>query len=115
MVYDSVGRNTFEQSLECVRPRGVLALYGQSSGPVGRLDPQILNRQGSIFLTRPSLKHHVADRDELLARAGDLFKWITAGELDVRIDRTFTLEEAPEAHRYMKARRTRGKILLLPA
>jgi NADPH2:quinone reductase len=115
VVYDSVGRNTFEQSLECVRPRGTLALYGQSSGPVGRLDPQILNRQGSIFLTRPSLGHHVADRDELLARAGDLFRWILAGELDVRMDRAFPLEDAPEAHRYMKARRTRGKVLLTPS
>jgi NADPH2:quinone reductase len=115
VVYDSVGRNTFEQSLECVRPRGTLALYGQSSGPVGRLDPQILNRQGSIFLTRPSLGHHVAGRGELLARAGDLFGWIGAGELDVRIDRSFDLEEAPAAHRYMNARRTRGKILLTPS
>lgn len=114
VVYDSVGRNTFEQSLECVRPRGTLALYGQSSGPVGRLDPQILNRQGSIFLTRPSLAHHVADRAELLARADDLFGWIEAGEVDVRVDRTFPLEDAPAAHKYMKARRTRGKILLTP-
>jgi NADPH2:quinone reductase len=114
VVYDSVGKATFEQSLDALRPRGHLVLYGQASGPVGPFDPQLLNRKGSLFLTRPSLGHHVADRDELLERATDLFRWIGAGELDVRVDRTFPLAEAADAHRYIEARKTKGKVLLVP-
>ncbi|MDQ3610040.1 MAG: quinone oxidoreductase [Actinomycetota bacterium] len=114
VVYDSVGKDTFGRSLDCLRPRGLLALYGQSSGPVDPVDPQTLNAKGSLFLTRPALAHHTAGRDELLGRAQDLFEWIASGELDVRIDRTWPLAEAPEAHRYLQARQTRGKLLLVP-
>jgi NADPH2:quinone reductase len=114
VVYDSVGKTTFQKSLNCLRPRGYLVLYGQSSGPVEPLDPQVLNAKGSLFLTRPSLGHYAADQEELTQRANDLFTWIIAGELEVRIDQTFPLSEAAEAHRYMEDRKTKGKILLLP-
>ncbi len=114
VVYDSVGRETFLRSLDCLAPRGMLALYGQSSGPVETLDPQILNRKGSLFLTRPSLAHYVADRDELLQRADDLFRWILDRSLEVRIDREWLLADAPEAHRYLEGRKTKGKLLLVP-
>lgn len=115
VVYDSVGAATFDKSLNCLSPRGYLVLYGQSSGPVSSLDPQVLAAKGSLFLTRPSLAHYAAaDRAELLERAGDLFKWMTAGELQVRIDQTFPLAEAAEAHRYLEGRKTRGKLLLIP-
>jgi len=114
VVYDSVGKTTFDKSLNCLARRGYLVLYGQSSGPVGPFDPQILNAKGSLFLTRPSLGHYVADRGELLGRASDLFAWMIAGELQVRIDRTFPLAEAGEAHRYLEGRQTKGKVLLIP-
>ena len=109
-----MGATTFEKSLNCLRPRGYLVLYGQSSGPVPALDPQMLAAKGSLFLTRPSLAHYAAEREELLGRAGDLFNWMAAGELDVRIDRIFALAEAAEAHRYLEGRKTRGKLLLIP-
>lgn len=115
VVYDSVGKTTFQKSLNCLRPRGYLVLFGQSSGPVEPLDPQVLNQKGSLFLTRPTLGHYVADRQELLERTGDLFRWMAAGQLQVRIDRSFPLAEAAEAHRYMEARKTKGKLLLIPA
>lgn len=114
VVYDSVGRTTFEKSLNCLRPRGYLVLFGQSSGPVGPFDPQILNTKGSLFLTRPSLSHYVANRAELLARAADVFNWMVAGELTVRVDKTFALADAAEAHRYIEGRKTMGKVLLCP-
>ncbi|MEX2618955.1 MAG: quinone oxidoreductase [Egibacteraceae bacterium] len=114
VVYDSVGRDTFIRSMDCVRPRGMVVLFGQSSGPVAPLDLQVLARNGSLYLTRPTLGHYVADPAELRRRAGDLFAWIVAGELDVRIDRTFPLAEAADAHRYIEGRRTRGKLLLAP-
>jgi NADPH2:quinone reductase len=114
VVYDSVGQSTFERSLNCLRPRGYLVLFGQSSGPVPPLDPQVLNAKGSLYLTRPTLAHYVATRDELLWRANDLFLWIGSGELRVRIDKTFPLAEAAEAHRYLEARKTEGKVLLIP-
>jgi NADPH2:quinone reductase len=114
VVYDSVGKTTFEQGLNCLRPRGSMVLYGQSSGPVPPLDPQILNAKGSLFLTRPSLVHYTATRAELLQRANDLFGWIAAGDLDVRIDVTFLLARAADAHRYLEGRQTKGKILLIP-
>lgn len=114
VVYDSVGRTTFEKSLACLRPRGFMVLYGQSSGAVEPLDPQELNRRGSLFLTRPSLGHYAADREELLWRAKDLFAWIARDELDLRIDKTFSLSDAPEAHRYIEDRKTKGKVLLVP-
>lgn len=114
VVYDSVGQTTFDKSLNCLRPRGYMVLYGQASGPVPTLNPQILNAKGSLFLTRPTLTHYMLDRAELLKRAGDLFRWMTAGELRVRIDATFPLKEAAEAHRYLEARKTMGKVLLIP-
>ena len=114
VVYDSVGKTTFDQSLNCLRPRGYMVLYGQSSGPVLPLDPQVLNSKGSLFLTRPTLGHHVATREELLARTNDLFSWVQAGELRVAIDTTFALADAAEAHRYLEARKTKGKVLLIP-
>lgn len=114
VVYDSVGKTTFDKSLNCLRPRGFMVLYGQSSGPVPPLDPQVLNGKGSLFLTRPTLGHYTATRDELLWRAGDLFGWMRAGELQVAIDATFALTDAAEAHRYLEARKTKGKVLLIP-
>ena len=114
VVYDSVGKTTFARSLTCLRPRGYLVLFGQSSGAVEPLDPQRLAAEGSLFLTRPTLAHYTATRAELVGRARDLFAWIAAGELDVRIDRTWPLEQAAEAHRYLEAGQTRGKLLLLP-
>ncbi|HLV37149.1 MAG TPA: quinone oxidoreductase [Spirillospora sp.] len=114
VVYDSVGKDTFDKSLNCLRPRGMLVLYGQSSGPVPPVDPQILNTKGSLYLTRPSLGHYIADHTELLQRSGDLFQWMEAGDLRVRIDTTFPLARAADAHRYIEGRQTRGKVLLIP-
>ena len=114
VVYDSVGQTTFDKSLNCLTPRGYMVLYGQAGGPVPPLNPQVLSAKGSVFLTRPTLAHHMRDRAELLKRAGDLFTWITAGELHVRIDTTFPLKEAAEAHRYLEGRKTKGKVLLIP-
>jgi NADPH2:quinone reductase len=114
VVYDSVGRDTFDKSLNCLRRRGYMVLYGASSGAVPPLDPQVLNAKGSIYLTRPFLAHYTADRAELLGRVNDLFAWIAAGELKVRIDKTFPLTEAAEAHRYLEGRQSKGKILLMP-
>lgn len=114
VVYDSVGRDTFDKSLNCIRRRGYMVLYGASSGAVPPMDPQILNAKGSLYLTRPFLAHHTADRAELLARANDVFSWIAAGELKVRIDKTFPFAEAAEAQRYLEGRQSKGKILLIP-
>ena len=114
VVYDSVGKDTFDKSLNCIRRRGYMVLYGASSGAVPPLDPQTLNAKGSIFLTRPFLGHYTADRAELLWRANDIFNWIAAGELHVRIDKTFSLAEAGEAHRYLEERQSKGKVLLIP-
>lgn len=91
-----------------------MILYGQASGPADPLDPQDLNRHGSLFLTRPSLFHYIAEREELERRASDLFGWISKGEVEVRIDRTLSLDEAEDAHRYLEGRKTRGKVLLIP-
>jgi NADPH2:quinone reductase len=113
VVYDSVGKTTFDKSLDCLAPRGMMALFGQSSGPVPPLDPQVLNRKGSLFLTRPSLNAYVATRDELVWRSTDLFTWIASGELDVRIGAEFSLEKAGDAHRALAGRETTGKVLLV--
>ena len=113
VVYDSVGQTTFDKSLNCVALRGVLALYGQSSGPVPPFDPARLAKQG-IFLTRPSLNHYTAERSELLWRARDVFKWIAEGKLRLRIDREIPLRDAAEAHRLLESRKTTGKLLLKP-
>ena len=111
-VYDSVGRSTFERSLRCLAPRGHLVLFGQASGPVPPVDPQALNRQGSVYLTRPSLVHYMRDADEARARAGQLFSYIEGGQLDVRIERVLPLERAAEAHELLESRATSGKLLL---
>jgi NADPH2:quinone reductase len=114
VVYDSVGRVTFEKSLNCLARRGMLVLFGQSSGPVPPFDPQILNQKGSLFLTRPSLAHYTATREELLSRAGEVLGWIAAGRLALRIHRTYPLARAAEAHRDLESRATSGKLLLIP-
>jgi NADPH:quinone reductase len=114
VVYDSVGQTTFAKSLDSLRPRGMLALFGQSSGPVPPFDPNILNGKGSLFLTRPSLAHYLLSREELLWRAGDVLQWIEAGKLRLRIERTYPLAEAAAAHRDLESRRTAGKLLLIP-
>ena len=112
VVYDSVGKSTFDKSLNCLRPRGTLALFGQSSGPVPPFDPNILNGKGSLFLTRPSLAHYVANRDELLWRANDVLNWIASGQLKLRIERAYPLADAAAAHSDLEGRRTAGKLLL---
>ncbi len=112
VVYDSVGKTTFEDSLDSLRPRGMMVLFGQSSGPVPSIEPAALNKKGSLFFTRPALAHHVADRTELLSRAGKVFAWIADGWLSVRIDRVLPLEQAGEAHRLLESRATAGKVLL---
>ncbi len=114
VVYDSVGKTTFDKGFSCLAPRGLMALYGQSSGPVGTFDPQVLNAKGSLFLTRPSLNHHIITRAELLQRAGELAGWIRDGKLRLRIDHEFPLKDAGEAHRALEGRRTTGKVLLIP-
>ncbi len=114
VVYDSVGKTTFEKGLSCLAPRGLMALYGQSSGPIGTFDPQVLNQKGSLFLTRPSLVHHVATREELLQRAGEVLGWIRDGKLRLRTEFEFPLKDAAEAHRALEGRKTTGKVLLIP-
>lgn len=113
-VYDSVGKDTFDRSLNCLCPRGYMVLFGQSSGAVSPLEPQLLNAKGSLFLTRPSLGHYLLTRDELLGRAGDVFGWIKDGKLKVRIDSEFPLTGAAEAHHALNSRGTTGKVLLIP-
>jgi NADPH2:quinone reductase len=114
VIYDSVGATTFLKGLDIIRPRGMMALFGQSSGVVAPLDPNILNQKGSLFLTRPSLMHHVLTRDELLWRAGDVLKWIGSGKLKLMIDKTYPLADAADAHRDLEGRKTVGKLLLIP-
>jgi NADPH2:quinone reductase len=112
VVYDSVGRTTFDKSLSVLRPRGTMALFGQSSGPVPPFDPSILNAKGSLFLTRPSLAHHLLDRKELVWRVSDVFRYIASGALKVRISGTYPLAEAASAHEKLEGRQTLGKLLL---
>jgi len=113
VVYDSVGKTTFEQSLNCLRPRGLVTLFGQSSGAVPPFDLNILNGKGSLYVTRPSLGHYLLTREELLWRAGDVLQWIAEGALRLRIDRTYPLADAPAAHRDLEGRKTAGKLLLV--
>ena len=115
VVYDSVGKTTFDKSLNCLAPRGYLMLFGQASGPVPPVDPQVLNQKGSLFLTRPTLGNYTATPDELNARAGDVLGWVAAGRLRLRIERTFRLAEAAEAQRLLASRGTTGKLLLVPS
>jgi NADPH:quinone reductase len=114
VVYDSVGRSTFLPSLDVLVPRGTMVLFGQSSGAVAPIDPQILNQKGSLFLTRPMLRHYVASREELLWRAREIFTWVASAELKLRIGAEYPLAAAAEAHRALEGRRTTGKVLLRP-
>ena len=114
VVYDSVGKTTFEKGLNCLTRRGMMVLYGQSSGPIGSFDPQVLSQKGSLFLTRPTLAHYIATRAELVTRAGEVLSWLKSGTLKVRIEHEFSLAEAAEAHRALEARKTTGKLLLIP-
>ena len=114
VVYDSVGKTTFDKSLNCLRPRGMMALFGQSSGAVPPFDLQTLNAKGGLFVTRPSLAHYTATRDELKRRAGDVLGWVASGELSVRVDSSHPLADAAEAHRRLEGRETTGKVLLTP-
>jgi NADPH2:quinone reductase len=114
VVYDSVGRATFDKSLDSLKPRGYLVLYGQSSGQVPPLDLQVLNSKGGLFVTRPSLGQYAATREELVWRAESLFSWIGQGNLDVRIGGAYRLEDAAQAHRDLEGRGTTGKLILLP-
>jgi NADPH2:quinone reductase len=114
VVYDSVGKTTFDKSLDCLVLRGMMALFGQSSGPVPPFDPQILNRKGSLFLTRPTLNHYIATREELISRSDELLGWVQSGGLNVRIGAEFRLDQAADAHRALEARKTTGKVILVP-
>lgn len=114
VVYDSVGKTTFDKSLNCIRRRGMMVLFGQSSGPVPPVDLTILNQKGSLYVTRPSLFAYIAERRELEERSADVLGWIANGKLKLRISATFPLAEAAEAHRALEGRQTMGKVLLLP-
>ena len=112
VVYDSVGKTTFLAGFDVIAPRGMMVSFGQSSGANAPLDPLLLSQKGSLFLTRPTLAHYIATREELLSRSGDLFEWIGRGELSVRVGAEFPLSEAADAHRALEGRRTTGKVLL---
>jgi NADPH2:quinone reductase len=114
VVYDAVGKTTWDKSLNSLAPRGMMALYGQSSGSIGTIDPGILNTKGSLFLTRPSLNHHIASRQELTQRAGEVLGWIASGALKLRMEFEFPLKDAAAAHKALEGRQTTGKVLLVP-
>lgn len=114
VVYDGVGQSTFDASLDCLVPRGMMVLLGASSGPVPPFDPQVLNKKGSLFLTRPSLVHHMATREELLERGGSVLEQVAAGRLSVRVGGRYGLDEAGRAHEDLEGRRTTGKLLIVP-
>jgi NADPH2:quinone reductase len=114
VVYDSVGKTTFEKGLSSLAQRGTMVLFGQSSGPVAPLDPQVLAQKGSLFLTRPTLGHYVASREDLLRRAGEVLGWVAEGTLRLRIEHEFPLREAAAAHAALEGRKTTGKVLLRP-
>lgn len=114
VIYDSVGKTTFEKGFDALALRGMMALYGQASGPVGPFDPQLLNQKGSIFLTRPTLFHYVATREELLERAEAVLGWVKDGSLKLHIGLELPLAKAADAHRALEARQTTGKVLLIP-
>ena len=114
VVYDSVGKATWEGSLNCLRPLGMLVFFGNASGPVPAIEPLTLLAKGSLFLTRPGLVHYTATREALLERASDVFEWVSSGKVKVHIGETYPLAEAAEAHRRLASRLTSGKILLLP-
>jgi len=114
VVYDGVGATTFDKSLNCLRPRGFMILFGAASGPVPLFDLQVLNVRGSLFLQRPSLNHHIAAREELVQRAGEVLGWIRDGKIKLRIEHQFPLAQAADAHQALEGRKTSGKILLIP-
>jgi NADPH2:quinone reductase len=114
VVYDSVGKTTFDKSLNCLAPLGYMVLYGASSGPVPPFDAAVLNAKGSLFLTRPSLFHYIADRSSLEKRAGDVLRWVAEGSLKLRTEHEFALSDVAEAHRSLEGRKTTGKVLLIP-
>jgi NADPH:quinone reductase len=114
VVYDSVGKDTFDGGLDVLGPRGYMVLFGASSGPVEPIDPQILNQKGSLFLTRPRLELYTLNREELLWRAESLFSWIGQNNLNVRIGGTYELSDVEQAHRDLEGRKTTGKLLLIP-
>jgi NADPH2:quinone reductase len=113
VVYDAVGKTTFDKSISCLGRRGYMVLYGQASGPVPPLDPRVLGN-GSLFLTRPGLGDYTTTREELEQRAGDVLGWVKSGELKLRVEHVFPLAEAAEAHRQLESRATTGKVLLIP-
>jgi NADPH2:quinone reductase len=113
-VYDGVGRATFEQGIELLRPRGMMVTFGNASGPVPEISPLLLSRKGSLYLTRPTMAHYTQTRDELMGRATDLFDWVAKGELRVLIGDRYPLEKAADAHRALESRDTVGKILIVP-
>jgi NADPH2:quinone reductase len=114
VVYDSVGKTTFEKGLNCLKRRGMMVLFGQSSGSVPPLDLTALNQKGSLYVTRPGLPHYTATKEELRWRSGDVLQWAADKTLEVRIDRIFSLKEAAQAHRALEGRQTAGKVLLIP-
>jgi len=114
VVYDSVGKTTFDKGLNILRPRGMMVLFGGSSGAVPPFDLITLSQKGSLYVTRPSLLHYIATRDDLVARSGAVFGMIAAGKLKLRIEHTYPLAEAQQAHRDLEARKTTGKLLLIP-
>jgi NADPH2:quinone reductase len=114
VVYDGVGKATFDDGIELLRPRGMMVTFGNASGPVPGVSPLLLSQKGSLFLTRPTLGDYVQTREELDSRAGDLFAWIDSGDLDVHIGHRYPLAEAPDAHRALEGRMTTGKVLLIP-
>ncbi len=112
VIYDGVGQATFHKGFDCLKPRGMMVTFGQSSGPIGQFDPLVLSAKGSLYLTRPTLFTYVAERSELEWRSRDLFDWIGSGKLNVRIDKTYPLAEAAEAQKYLEGRKTTGKVIL---
>jgi NADPH:quinone reductase len=114
VVYDSVGSDTFHKSLDCLHSRGMMVTFGQSSGPIGQIDPLVLMQKGSLFLTRPNLAQYISSPEELDWRSSDLFRWIAAGQLKTHIYKIFPLAQAADAHRDLESRRTSGKLLLKP-
>jgi NADPH2:quinone reductase len=114
VIYDSVGQATFTKGLDCLKMRGMMVHFGQSSGPVPPFDTRVLSAKGSLYLARPTLNSHIAKPDELAWRAGDLFRWIAEGTIQLRIDREYPLADAAQAHRDLEGRKTAGKILLYP-
>ena len=114
VVYDSVGKTTFLPSIDCLRPRGMIVNFGNASGPAPEIAPLLLSQKGSLFLTRPSLMHYTANREELLWRAGDVLGWIASGKLKLHIHKTYALSEAGQAQRDLEGRKTTGKLILVP-